>query len=221
MTQEILPEARGSSFIKTFAVRSPSFLHSQPRSQGQRQDDKMDGFKRKRISMVRDLKELCICKCQLHLRELLTEAVEAQVQAIFVPRSYNDGSFDIMLYQRDTSFVAQAIFYPQWSSRSVSKSNWIYLMDGSSEEGVVAALEDLWNELLRIVPAAAKGMSSPPLHRVEIQMLTLQTWETEIPSKTSFSKLDDLHDEIDGRGCFETTCLTSDSLSNAMSDEHQ
>ena len=41
---------------------SSSFLHSRPRGQGQRQDDKMDGFEREHISMVTNLKELCICK---------------------------------------------------------------------------------------------------------------------------------------------------------------
>jgi hypothetical protein len=208
MTQRILPEARGSSLIKTFLLSlSPSFLHSGPRGQRQRQDDKMQGLLREHIGMVTNLKELRICKCQLHLRELLTKAVEAQMQAIFVPRSYNDGSFDIMLYQKETCFVAQAIFY-QWNINSESKSNWIYLMDGSSEEGVVAALEDLWNELMRIVPAAAKGMSSPPLHLVEIGMLTLQTWKPDILSKRIYIKLHGLHDGINGRGCFETACLT-------------
>ena len=79
-----------------------------------------------------------------------------------------------MQYKKNTLFVARAIGYQSESSRCHYPS-WVSLSEGSSEKGVVAALEDLWNKLQQTMPEEAKGMSDPPLYLAYIKTLTLQT----------------------------------------------
>jgi hypothetical protein len=68
MAQQILPGASGAAFIKSFAYQSvslfPTFLtlKSSTTTSDTRQPYKMTGFTREQISMVANLKELCICK---------------------------------------------------------------------------------------------------------------------------------------------------------------
>jgi hypothetical protein len=94
----------------------------------------------------------------------LTEAVKAQAKAIFFPRIYWHCTFDVMQYKKDTLFVARAIGYLPINSAHNLCPGWVYLLEGSSETDVVAALEDLWHKLQQAIPEKAKGMSDPPLH---------------------------------------------------------
>lgn len=88
-----------------------------------------------------------------------------------------------MHYRRDTLFVARAICYHSAKSTTCCYPTWVYLLEGSSEKGVVAALEDLWNKLQQTMPEEAKGMSDPPLYLAYIKTLTLQTRQRDKSSK--------------------------------------
>jgi hypothetical protein len=69
-----------------------------------------------------------------------------------------------MQYKKDTLFVARAICYLPVNSAHHLYPSWVYLLEGSSEIDVVAALEDLWDKLQQTISEKAKGMSDPPLH---------------------------------------------------------
>ncbi|KAH5069975.1 hypothetical protein HBH70_150790 [Parastagonospora nodorum] len=91
----------------------------------------MHGFSRKKVEIAKDLKDIII----------------SQLQAVF-GFGNNLGSFDVIHLKFNSAFIARAIAYPVNCNGSNGISSWFKVLDGYSTEGVVHALEDLWDEML-------------------------------------------------------------------------
>jgi hypothetical protein len=75
------------------------------------------------------------------------------------------GEFDVIHLKDGGSYVARAIMYlnDDPDSRIIRYERWIMLLDGRSTEGVLNALEDLWNEVIKRYPEDLVGKSIQPL----------------------------------------------------------
>ncbi|KAF3000261.1 hypothetical protein E8E13_008021 [Curvularia kusanoi] len=95
----------------------------------------MEGFPREDINAVFNLKQLCI----------------SQVETVYRPGNPRYGKFDVLLCKVDGLYVAHAIVYPIDSDEGKGDHHysWRCLVTGVSQHGVLAALEDLWNNAQR------------------------------------------------------------------------
>jgi hypothetical protein len=71
------------------------------------------------------------------------------------------GEFDVIHLKDGGSYVARAVMYPKEGRLSgrIRYESWIMFLDGRSTEGVLNALEDLWNEVIKYYPKELVGKS--------------------------------------------------------------
>ncbi|XPS75030.1 hypothetical protein M3J09_007141 [Ascochyta lentis] len=92
----------------------------------------MEGLPREKINMIKNLQDMIV----------------SQLHAIYGPGNNQIGKLDILHLKDGTTFVAQVIAYAGgFSGAHHVHTRWTSLIRGSSEDGVINALEDLWNKL--------------------------------------------------------------------------
>ncbi|KAF9696195.1 hypothetical protein EKO04_005978 [Ascochyta lentis] len=93
----------------------------------------MEGLPREKINMIKNLQDMIVCKHSSHSRHIGNNQI---------------GKLDILHLKDGTTFVAQVIAYAGgFSGAHHVHTRWTSLIRGSSEDGVINALEDLWNKL--------------------------------------------------------------------------
>ncbi|KAJ8105703.1 hypothetical protein OPT61_g10020 [Boeremia exigua] len=106
-------------------------------------NSRMSGLPRENIAMVTNLKALII----------------SQAQAASGPLSSGANKFDVLILKEGTVYLARAIVYRRDQIRSgCPYDKWTFIMDGTSEVGVMEALEDLWQKLQNSLSGLARGM---------------------------------------------------------------
>jgi hypothetical protein len=82
----------------------------------------------------------------------------AQLQATYGPSNSYFGEFDVIQFKTGTQYFARAIVYIKGYESTINRSSWTALHLGTSEVGVLNALEDLWSSIQSTTPTVFSGI---------------------------------------------------------------
>jgi hypothetical protein len=141
------PRTQKKQHHSTLLIRSPAHKSNAA---------EMDGFLREQIAATASLKEMIVCECLLSINYPPLMTQPAQLQATFGPVNEHKtptntyAKFDVIVQKFETVFVARGIVYLKPADGEVTLNDhrrWRLLREGRSEDGVLSAMEKLWNEM--------------------------------------------------------------------------